>query len=197
MKLLRVLCATSAFALSASTAFAASACPTLNSSADATYVSAGGGCNAVITINASNTSSVAITNINPYDGVEDQYVGVINNSSQAISSLTLTGPSSLFGFDGDGIDTYGIASNMTDNTGYGGANAFFTAYTSFGTTGTVNFITPIAPGGMGYFSLELSPAAGGFTSSGGNPPAVPEPGSLVLLGTGILGLAAQLRRRFL
>ena len=182
------------------TAALATTCPTLTN-ANSTYVSAGGGCNTVITISPTNTVSVGIVNSNPYDGVEDQYVGVVNNGTQSISSLTLTGGSnSIFEFETtqgyiDGIDTYGIASNSSDTTEYGGPNAFFSGINGAQTMGVVNFLTPIAPGGTGYFSHERSPSGGTFTGQIGGG-QVPEPSTLMLLGTGVLGLAARVRRFF-
>ena len=139
--------------------------------------------------------TVTILNSNPYEGSEDQYVGVHNNGTAPISSMTLTGPVDLFGFDGDGIDGFGISGNATDNTGYGGPNAFFSGISADASSGVVNFMTPIAPGQTGYFSLELSPADGSFGGTLGSGGAVPEPGTLALLGTGLAGLAIRLRRR--
>jgi PEP-CTERM motif len=163
------------------------------------YNNAGAGCNDIITISSTGVVSVSVVNSHPYDGTEDQYVGVINNSSNAITALTLTGPNSLFGFDGDGIDTFGITGNASDtshgNTGYGGTDAFFTGINGSKSVGTVNFVTAIAAGGgTQAFSLELDPSSGTFTGTVAG--QTPEPSGLILLGTGALGLAANLRRRF-
>ena len=56
----------------------------------------------------------------------------------------------------DGIDAYGIAGNTSDNTGYGGPNAYFSNIDPTQSVGNVNFITPIPPGGTGYFSLAAA-----------------------------------------
>lgn len=178
-------------------------CAPLNNSADSTYLAAVAStstCNQIITIAANGSASIAASNPNPYEGAEDQYIGVINNSSTPLGSLTLSGPADLFGFENDGIDAYGIAGNAQDLSnpgGYGGPNAFFTAINSNASSGTVNFINAIAAnGGTGYFSLELAPSQGSFTVTGtGSGSPTPEPSSLMLLGTGVAGLVAGLRRR--
>ena len=103
----------------------------------------------------------------PYDGSDDTYFGVINNTSHVITSFGLSSSTQdIGGFDGDGIDIYGAPSNPIDLAGcgtgistsscnYGGADAFFTNNNSPYMSLTVNFIGGIAAnGGTGYFSLE-------------------------------------------
>jgi len=113
-------------------------------------------CGVIIVINDTGPPQV-ITSASqgPYDGDDDTLVGIINASSIPITSIKLSSALPIFAFDGDGIDTYGVQGNSMDNTGYGGPNSYFTAPSPDNTSGTVNFIVPLAPRvGNTYFSLE-------------------------------------------
>jgi hypothetical protein len=160
----------------------------------------------IITINPNGSTGIANTGNGPYDGIEDTYIGVINNSNSPVFSLGLSAPSNIgiFGFEGDGIDTFisnfMVAPGNPDTTGYGGPQGFFTNILSSGgvDTGTINFVGGIpGGGGTGFFSLEEAISATQLTPQATT--AVPEPASLALLGlaTGVLVLARRRVRKVL
>lgn len=113
-------------------------------------------CGTILTINEGSPINITFTGQGPYDNIEDTLIGVINNSRNPIRTLGLSSAADICGFDGDGIDAFGIPGNSHDPTGYGGPNAFFTNINATKTACTVNFITPIPPGGTAFFSLEES-----------------------------------------
>lgn len=142
----------------------------------------------------------------PYDGVEDTYIGVVNESSHTVSTLgVVSSLQTIFGFDGDGIDTYGAPGNGTDHTGYGGPDTFFTGINGTDTSGTISFVTALAAGVGGvcndstpstvggcatFFSLEEPLSISSITVG-----PVPEPASFAILGAGLVGMAFLGRRR--
>jgi hypothetical protein len=182
----------------------ASASPTV---APCPQVGFSNGCDEVITITGTAghlMASVTVTGQPAYDGCDDQIVGVINNSSVVITGLVVNG-SGIGGFDGDGpwapgtsctvvggqpypCLTPSIATNPGD---YSGSLTTFPTYSA--NSVTVSFDTPLATGGgSAYFGLEEPPSTG-VTIGSINP--TPEPGTLVLFGSGLIGLAGVLRRR--
>jgi hypothetical protein len=161
----------------------------------------------IITANADGSfTTTAGPSSGPYDGVEDTYFGVVNNTATALTSLFLTAApgTNEFGFDGDGIVTLGPASiattgNNPDNTGYGGPDASFivTNALTCGLTscdsGTVVFNNGgiSANGGTDVFSLEEAISLNTLVISSG----VPEPSTWAMMILGFVGLAFLSRRK--
>src|SRR5262249_10824620 len=100
----------------------------------------------------------------PYDGIEDTLVGVQNDSTQTITSIPLSSPLPIFGFDDDGICGADPNTGNPYNpapagcpfgpTTYEGPNVSFSGISSGENSGIVNFINGLSSGGSTYFSLE-------------------------------------------
>ncbi len=159
------------------------------------YGNDSGGPALIITLNSDGTTSLTATGQPAtYDGADDTYIGVVNNSGHTVNALTLTSGTNIFGFEGDGISnvTYGAPGNSSDPSQYGGPHGYFTNINGSQTNGVVNFIGGIADGGSDYFSLEQALNTASFTT---RPGAVPEPGTWAMMLGGMAVVGALLRRR--
>lgn len=113
-------------------------------------------CQALVVMSNSGVSVLTDLNAPAFGDGEDALIGVQNNSTGTVSSITLQG-SGLFGFDGDGLCDTPPAPNGCPfgPTHYEGPGISFNSVD--GDTGTVTFTPALAPGASAYFTLEGTP----------------------------------------
>jgi hypothetical protein len=163
-------------------------------------------CNDLITINANGSVTETFPQATPYDGSDDNYIGILNNSSQVLNHIAISGPASpryggIFGgMDGDGIcDTARFSSTGFTCTGTvigvgAGENYAPVGVTLDGVTANSGFVDitgGLQPGELIVFSLEEPASAGGIVIR------TPKPATLALVSAGLIGLGVLRRRKSL
>ncbi len=124
-------------------------------------------CGILVVVTDTGTDVYEDPSQGPYDGADDTLTGVLNESSQPLSTLQLAGDTDLFGFDGDGICTYTFAPYCaTTQYGYEGPDNTFSDINADASGGDVNFTTALSTGGSTYFSLEEALNASTVVSGG-------------------------------
>lgn len=174
-------------------------------------VGAATGCQVLITINSGGALSFQTDPSQPsFDPAgDDTLVGVLNNSGALTYDITLSG-NNIFAFDVDGA----CSGNYTPNpSGCSGPLLGFnapTTYEGYDTKGNFDSFSPsglsngmiffangLSAGDSAWFSLQGTPSDINGVTSGGGGSAVPEPGTILLMGTGLLGLLFILRKSYL
>lgn len=136
-------------------------------------------CGQLIEVTNRGTLIDADPGVAPYDGSAATLVGVKNLSNGTVSSLRIEADAGVFAFANDGAcggrfpffrPVHGCPFGPT---GYEGPGTSFADLNSAGTTGTVSFSRPLAPGKTAWFSLAQALAASVVAGGG---PSVAEQG---------------------
>jgi PEP-CTERM motif-containing protein len=166
---------------SVSTARATSTCTPLGYSAD---------CNLLITVNADGSTTSTNPSLVPYDGTEDQYVGVLNNDPNlTVNSISLSGIG-IFQFDADGAFAGNKTCTFDSSTGYWDICSGSSSSPGYGCTTTYTAATyPCGTGG----GTSGGPGDNGYASAGvnfsgitlGNGYSAPDTGTILFLNGGL------------
>jgi hypothetical protein len=171
--------------IAAGTATAAS--PTTPPFTECPAIGAAPSCEILLVVNSNDSITVlGDSSVGPYDGSDDTLVGILNNSSNPVGAITVSGPNSdLAGFDGDGICTYATGGTTgsgftgdsycsaqqlagTDPEDYAGPDNTFTLDPNSQNDVEVDFTGKgLAAGGSTYFSLEGALTAAQITARQG------------------------------
>jgi hypothetical protein len=179
--------------------------------------SAGAPCAEVTVTTSSNTATFIVSSLDSgfvFDTFGFNFTGAgtlsLTSSSGEVSSPSLGGPGNQDGF-GSFTDIFNTGKNGGSNGGDcvvtagspgPGCTFTFTVTDSLSGSLTASEFEEISSGGngSGFYAGHLAQAAGGTGYVGDTEPTststVPEPSSLMLLGTGALALAGVVRRRF-